>query len=150
MVKQKVTNTSQFCRIDSVPGKVGLHLVTFYFYFVFNLLIYLTAWGLSYSTWDLVPWPGSEPRPPALEAQSLSHWTTREVPLGDFLKIFIYLFYFTTLYWFCHTLTWLRHGYTWGGRWERGSGWGTHVYSVTFTIPYFICFLIIYIKEVYF
>ena len=28
----------------------------------------------------LVPWPGIEPRPPALGAQSLSHQTTREVP----------------------------------------------------------------------
>ena len=27
--------------------------------------------------WDLVPWPGMEPGPPALAAQSLSHWTTR-------------------------------------------------------------------------
>ena len=30
--------------------------------------------------WNLVPQAGIEPRPPALEAQSLSHWTTREVP----------------------------------------------------------------------
>ena len=29
--------------------------------------------------WDLVPWAGIEPRPPALGARSLSHWTTREV-----------------------------------------------------------------------
>ena len=29
----------------------------------------------------------------------------------NFLKL-IYLFYFTTLYWFCHTLTWIRHGCT--------------------------------------
>ena len=35
---------------------------------------------VSCGMWDLVPWPGIEPRPPALEAQSLSHWTTREVP----------------------------------------------------------------------
>ena len=28
--------------------------------------------------WDLVPWPGMEPRPPVLGAQSLSHWTTRK------------------------------------------------------------------------
>ena len=34
----------------------------------------------SCSMWDLVPWPGIEPRPPALGARSLSHWTTREVP----------------------------------------------------------------------
>ena len=30
--------------------------------------------------WDLVPWPGIEPRPPALGAWSLNHWTIREVP----------------------------------------------------------------------
>ena len=30
--------------------------------------------------WDLVPWPGIEPGPPALGGQSLNHWTTREVP----------------------------------------------------------------------
>ena len=29
--------------------------------------------------WDLVPWAGIEPRPPALGARSLCHWTTREV-----------------------------------------------------------------------
>ena len=29
--------------------------------------------------WDLVSWPGVEPRHPALGAQNLSHWTTREV-----------------------------------------------------------------------
>ena len=34
----------------------------------------------SCSTWDLVHWPWMEPRPPALGAWSLSHWTTREVP----------------------------------------------------------------------
>ena len=28
----------------------------------------------------LVPWPGIEPVPPAVKAQSLNHWTTREVP----------------------------------------------------------------------
>ena len=30
--------------------------------------------------WDLVPWPGIKPRPPALETWSLSRWITREVP----------------------------------------------------------------------
>ena len=30
--------------------------------------------------WDLVPWPGTEPWPLALGAQSLSHWITSEVP----------------------------------------------------------------------
>ena len=30
--------------------------------------------------WDLFPWPGIEPGPPALGARSLIHCTTREVP----------------------------------------------------------------------
>ena len=29
-----------------------------------------------------------------------------------FFCLFIYLFYFTILYWFCHTLTWICHGCT--------------------------------------
>ena len=33
---------------------------------------------------DLVPRPGFEPGPPALGAQSLIHWTTREVPSSVF------------------------------------------------------------------
>ena len=41
--------------------------------------ILVVACELSFSMWDLVPWPGVEPRVPALGAQSLSHWTSREV-----------------------------------------------------------------------
>ena len=59
------------------------------FILLFFKNIYLAALGLSYnmwalgcSIWDLVPWPGIEPGPSALEAQSLSHWTTREVSQG--------------------------------------------------------------------
>ena len=47
------------------------------------------SWGmqtLSCGLWDLVPWPGIEPGTPALAAQCLSYWTTREV-LEGFLKI---------------------------------------------------------------
>ena len=29
------------------------------------------------------------------------------------LTFISFLFYFTMLYWFCHTLTWIRHGCTW-------------------------------------
>ena len=38
------------------------------------------AWGI------LVPWPGTEPRPLALGARSLSHWTTMEIPSVAFLS----------------------------------------------------------------
>ena len=54
-------------------------------FFVFN--IYLAApslscalWTLSCAMWGLIPCPGIQPGPPALEACSLSHWTSREVP----------------------------------------------------------------------
>ena len=36
--------------------------------------------------WDLVPQPGIKSRPPALGLQSLSHWTTREVPREGFSR----------------------------------------------------------------
>jgi len=38
------------------------------------------SWGmgtLSWGLWDQIPWPGIEPGPPALGAES--HWTTWEV-----------------------------------------------------------------------
>ena len=41
---------------------------------------------LSCDMWDLVSWPGIEPRSPALGAQNLCHWTTREVPLSQCLE----------------------------------------------------------------
>ena len=49
---------------------------------------------LSCSVWDLVPWPGIEPGPPALGAWSLSHWTTSEVPIYYFFFPFHYHFFF--------------------------------------------------------
>ena len=33
-----------------------------------------------------VPWPGTEPGPSAVEAQSLNHWTAKEVP-GKHFKL---------------------------------------------------------------
>ena len=42
------------------------------------IFIYLAATGLSCGMWVLVPRPGIEPEPPALGAQSLSHWTPME------------------------------------------------------------------------
>ena len=70
-----------------------LFIFYFYYLFIFNfiyLFIYfyfiylyfgpcLAAYGI------LVPWPGIEPMPSALRAQSLNHWTDREVPIIQFL-----------------------------------------------------------------
>ena len=36
---------------------------------------------LSCGIWNLVPWPGIKPRPPALGVLSLNHWTTWEIPI---------------------------------------------------------------------
>ena len=52
-------------------------------FFVFVLACGLLVAACMY---DLVPQPGIEPRPSALGAQSLTHWTTREVPKVAFLK----------------------------------------------------------------
>ena len=48
---------------------------------------YLAMLGLSCGMWDLVPWPGIEPESPALGAWSLSHRTTREVPIKQFWMV---------------------------------------------------------------
>ena len=42
---------------------------------------------LSFGIWVLVPWSGSKPGPLALGVQSLSPWTTREVPQFPTLTI---------------------------------------------------------------
>ena len=47
---------------------------------------------VSCGIWDLVPWWGIEPGPPALKLWSLSCWTTREVP-GQGLFIDFFSFY---------------------------------------------------------
>ena len=61
----------------AIPRGTILSLIFIY------IFVYLS---LSCCKWDPVPWPGIEPRPPALGAQSLSHWTSREVLKGLFLK----------------------------------------------------------------
>ena len=43
--------------------------------------------------WDLVPWAGMELGSLALNVQSLSHWTTRQVSLSLFLKKNIFYFH---------------------------------------------------------
>jgi len=40
----------------------------------------------------LVPQPGIEPMPSAVEAWMLNHWTTRVVPKAFFKKLFLFIF----------------------------------------------------------
>ena len=57
--------------------KIIIIIILFiYLFFKQKFLFYLfgrAACGI------LVPWPGIEPTPPAVEVQSLNHWTTKEV-----------------------------------------------------------------------
>ena len=54
--------------------------------------------SLNCGMWDLVPWPGIKPGPPALGSQSLSHWTTREVQIFFQISKFRNLLNYTILY----------------------------------------------------
>ena len=76
-------------------------------------------WTPSCGAWDLVPRSGIEPRFPALGVQSLSHWTTREVP-G---QVFIFICSCSLL-----TLTASLHA-DWLQGWDV-----THVVSMSFTM----------------
>ena len=56
-------------------GVPTLIILFFKFIFVYFFWLHHAAWEI------LVPPPGIKPVPPALEAQILNHWTTREVPI---------------------------------------------------------------------
>ena len=60
--------------------RILINFILFIYFFKSFIYFNLAALGLSCCMWDLAPCPGIEPRPPALGALSLSHWTTREVP----------------------------------------------------------------------
>ena len=69
------------------------------------LFIYLFTWPHHEECRILVPWPGIEPLPPVLEAQSLNHWTTKEVPRTSILD-------YTQLrnkHLMCKSLTWCNY-----------------------------------------
>ena len=75
--------------------------------------IYLFSW-LQHVTSGLVPWPGNEPRPPALEAWGISHWTTREV---------LTLLYLNPAIPLLGTSPWGVHP---NAPWQIGSRWFNH------------------------
>ena len=58
--------------------------------FLFFSFFCLTFWPYRTACGILVPQPEIEPAPPAVEARSLNHWTTREVP-AIFLQSFTFL-----------------------------------------------------------
>ena len=62
-----------------------------------KLFIYFWPRRVAYGT--LVPRPGIEPTAPAVEAWSLNHWTTREVPLPPFIQQGQQFFFQSMLTW---------------------------------------------------
>ena len=63
---------SRFCECKYKTNGVKYLLVSFFFFFVHHTARKILATG-----------PGIEPTPPGVEAQSLNHWTTREVQYLD-------------------------------------------------------------------
>ena len=67
-----------------------------YFFFFFFVWLHGEAYRI------LVPRPGIKPTAPAVEAQSLNHWTTKEVIYYTFLSTYyvpgIYIHYVMALY----------------------------------------------------
>ena len=55
------------------------HVVILLFVWLHQILV-ASSGIFSWGVWDIVPWPVTEPRPPALGARSLNHCTTSKVP----------------------------------------------------------------------
>ena len=54
--------------------------LSFTYFFIFLIFILFYFWPHRTACGILVPRPGIEPVPPAVEARCLNHWTAREVP----------------------------------------------------------------------
>ena len=73
----KLRNQHWYITLNYIPDFIWMSSVSPLRSFLkkfFNLWQCHTAYGI------LVLWPGIDSVPPAVEAQSLNHWTTREVP----------------------------------------------------------------------
>ena len=65
---------------DSITARFHCFLKYLFIDFIYLFIF----WPCRTACWILVPRPGIEPLPPAVEARSLNHWTTREVPRLSF------------------------------------------------------------------
>ena len=74
---------------ESVSLILFCYICSSIFIFLILIIVYPDASDLSCGMWylvscslqDLVLWPGIEPGPPALQTQSLSQWTIKEIPI---------------------------------------------------------------------
>ena len=89
------------------------------------LLYFIIFWPCHTACGILVPWPGVEPLPPAVEAWSPNHWTTREAPRTSLLLLPDLLF-------ICPSSTYHSNYYLEVLFWGRISFWG----SMSFKIPW--------------
>ena len=91
----------------------------------------------------LIGYKSEVPTTPSLGSINLlvTHWTQKTGFLTRLLCFFFFnnrffliyiftLFYFTILYWFCHTLTWIHHGRTWVPNHETPSHLPPHIISL--------------------
>ena len=78
-----------FCRMEMTSALAYNHLshcgcwamlVLGFFFFAFFCFCF---WPHSMACRILVPQPGIEPTPPAVEAWNLNHWTTKEIPVSS-------------------------------------------------------------------
>ena len=53
--------------------------------YIYHYYYYYYFWPCCVACGVFVPWPGIKPVSPALEAQSLNHWATREVPVYHYI-----------------------------------------------------------------
>ena len=67
--------------LETKAKKEFVFLIFIWLHHVLAVAYKIFSWGM----WDPGPWPGREPRPPALGMYSLNHCTTREVPGRIFL-----------------------------------------------------------------
>ena len=93
-------SSSFFCLLTYLKGGSAFVLKTFFFLmwtilkvFIKFVTVLLLFYALVFGCQEceiLVPWPGIELKPSALEGkESLKHWTTREVPAHLFLNQFV-------------------------------------------------------------
>ena len=61
-----------------------------FFLILFHFILFFFFWSQPAACRILIPWPKTESTYPALEAQSLNHWTLKEIPIFSF-KVLLFL-----------------------------------------------------------
>ena len=69
-----------------------MHIFKKYLIFLIAILFIFIFWLCQESCEILVPWPGIELMPPALEAWGLNHWTSRKSQMHVYIYIFCIYF----------------------------------------------------------